>query len=66
MSLIFFPMSIGFISHVDFKKRQCRPVDFRGQGPLPTLPPGGKNRDLFNARTPVVINKTISSYFYIT
>ena len=36
MSLIFFPMSIGFMSHVDFKKRQCRPVEFRGQGPLST------------------------------
>ena len=33
MSLIFFPMSIGFMSHVDFKKRACRPVDFKGQGP---------------------------------
>ena len=33
MSLIFFPMSIGFMSHVDFKKRPCRPVKFKGQGP---------------------------------
>ena len=33
MSLISFPMSIGFMSHVEFKKRQCRPVEFRGQGP---------------------------------
>ena len=33
MSLIFFPVSIGFMSHVDFKKRQCRPVEFKGQGP---------------------------------
>ena len=33
MSLISFPMSIGFMSHVDFKKRPCRPVEFRGQGP---------------------------------
>ena len=33
MSLIFFPMSIGLMSHVDFKKRQCRPVEFKGQGP---------------------------------
>ena len=33
MSLIFFPMSIGFMSHVDFKKRPCHPVEFRGQGP---------------------------------
>ena len=34
MSLIFFPMSIGFMSHVDFKKGSCRPVEFKGQGPL--------------------------------
>ena len=34
LSLIFFPMSIGFMSHVDFKKRPCRPVDFKGQWPL--------------------------------
>ena len=33
MSLIFFPMSTGFMSHVDIKKRQCRPVEFKGQGP---------------------------------
>ena len=30
MSLIFFPMSIGFMSRVDFKKWLCRPVDFYG------------------------------------
>ena len=34
MSLIFFPMSIGFMSHVDFKKGPCCPVKFKGQGPL--------------------------------
>ena len=33
MSLILFPMSIGCMSHVDFKKWPCRPVDFKGQGP---------------------------------
>ena len=33
MSLIIFPVSIGFMSHVDFKKRPCRPVEFKGQGP---------------------------------
>ena len=33
MSLIFFPMSIGFMSHVDFKKRPCHPVDCKSQGP---------------------------------
>ena len=33
-----FPMmSIGFMSHVDFKKRPCRPVEFKGQGPQNTL-----------------------------
>ena len=36
--LILFPMSIGFMSHVDFKKRPCRPAEFKGQGP-PTCPP---------------------------
>ena len=34
MSLIFSPMSIGFMSHVDFKIWQCRPVEFKGQGPF--------------------------------
>ena len=34
MSLIFFPMSIGFMSHVGYKKRSCRPVEFKGQGPV--------------------------------
>ena len=33
MSLAFFPMSIGFMSHVDFKKRPCRPVEIKGQRP---------------------------------
>ena len=30
---VFFPRSIGFVSHVNFKKRPCRPVELRGQGP---------------------------------
>ena len=38
MSLIFFPMSLGSMSHVDFKKWQCRPVDFKGQGLPPCRP----------------------------
>ena len=33
VSVILFYMSLGSMSHVDFKKRPCRPVDFRGQGP---------------------------------
>ena len=33
MSLINVPMSIGSMSHVDFKKGLCRPVEFKGQGP---------------------------------
>ena len=33
MSLVFFPMSIGFMSHVDFKKWPCHPFEFNGQGP---------------------------------
>ena len=33
---IFYPpcrMSLSPMSHVEFKKYQCRPVNFRGQGP---------------------------------
>ena len=30
MSVIFILMSISSISHVDFKKCSCRPVDFNG------------------------------------
>ena len=30
MSIIYFLMSIGLMSHVDFKKRLCRPVEFKG------------------------------------
>ena len=33
MSLKSFPMSIGSMSHVDFKKWPCRPVESKGQGP---------------------------------
>ena len=33
VSIIFFPMSISFMSHVDFKKWPCRPVKLKGQGP---------------------------------
>ena len=33
MSVIFFLLSIGFISPVDFKKRRCRPLGFEGQWP---------------------------------
>ena len=33
MSLIIIPMSIGSMSHVDFKKWLCRPVEFRGKSP---------------------------------
>ena len=29
-----FSMSIGFMSHVDFEKWPCHPVEFKGQGPL--------------------------------
>ena len=32
MSLIFFPMSIVFVSHVAFKKWPNHPVEFKGQG----------------------------------
>ena len=33
ITIIFFRMSIGSMSPVDFKKRLCRPVEFQGQGP---------------------------------
>ena len=33
MSLKKNPMSLGFMSHVDYKKWLCHPVDFKGQGP---------------------------------
>ena len=33
MSVIFFLMSIGLMSHVDLKKGLCQDVDFKGQGP---------------------------------
>ena len=36
MSLIFFPISIGFMSHVDFKKWQCRRVELKVNGPRVT------------------------------
>ena len=29
-----FLMSSEFLSPVDFKKRPCRPVDFKGRGPM--------------------------------
>ena len=31
MSLIFVPMSIGFMSHFGFKKMPCRPVELKGK-----------------------------------
>ena len=31
MSLIFVPMWRGFMSHVDFKKWSCPPVEYKGQ-----------------------------------
>ena len=33
MLIVFFLMSIGSMSHVEFKKQPCRPVEFKGQGP---------------------------------
>ena len=38
MSLLFFPMSIGSMSHDNFKKRLCRTVDFKRQGPHKSRP----------------------------
>ena len=40
MSIIYFLMSISSMSHVDFKKWPCRPVEFKGQGP--SYYPGGR------------------------
>ena len=37
VSFILISVSLGSMSHVDFEKRPCRPVDFRGQGPYPHL-----------------------------
>ena len=37
VSVIFFLMSIGFISSVDFKKWPCRPAEFKVQGPFAEL-----------------------------
>ena len=34
MTNIFFPMSISFMSDVNFKKWLCRPVEFKGQEPF--------------------------------
>ena len=34
MSIVFFLMSIGSMSHVEFKKQPCRPVESKGQGPF--------------------------------
>ena len=36
VTIMFSPcrMSLSPMSHVEFKKCPCRPVDFRGQGPL--------------------------------
>ena len=36
MSVIFFIMPINAMSHIDFKTCLCRPVDFKGRGPLHT------------------------------
>ena len=38
MSIVFCLMSIGFMSHVEFKKQPCRPVKFKGQGPFMKFP----------------------------
>ena len=40
MSIVFFLMSIGSMSHVEFKKQPCRPVEFNGQRPFLSLTSG--------------------------
>ena len=39
MSIVFFLMSIGSMSHVEIKKQPCRPVKFNDQGPFNWLRP---------------------------
>ena len=56
MSLIFFPMSIGFMSHVDFKKRPCCPVEFKGQGPLQKPVAVEESRPHFQTTKPIFIS----------
>ena len=34
VTIIFTPLSLSPMSHVEFRKVSCRPVDFRGQGPF--------------------------------
>ena len=34
MSVVFFLVSIGVMSPVNFKKCLCHPVEFKGQGPI--------------------------------
>ena len=53
MSLIFFPMSIGFMSHVDFKKWPCRPVNFKGQGPRSWKPMASPEEAAAKSSAPV-------------
>ena len=38
-------MSLGSVSHVGFKKRMCRPVDFRGQWPSTYRPDADLSTD---------------------
>ena len=45
-SIIVFLMSLGFMSHINFNKSLCRPVKFRGQGPLVTF-------SIFSSQGPV-------------
>ena len=51
MSEIFIFMSIGFMSHVDFKKCPCRPVDVKGQGPYEKRCRGGAIQDTLSDGT---------------
>ena len=41
-----FLMSLGSMSHINFNKSLCRPVKFRGQGPLVTF-------SIFSSQGPV-------------
>ena len=63
-------MSLSPMSHVEFKKRPCRPVDFRGQGPLVymvnTLAPAQSPTSTFDSSMPEAIQENVWWYLNST
>ena len=51
MSIICFLMSIGSMSHVDFRNRPCHPVEFKCQGPSPYQPGVGDRLAAYTMRS---------------